>query len=178
MGWVACSCHACRLCLDEAPGAIGIWRTCLAPARALAPRPRTPPRPCLQAWEGEAEQPLHIPGFRYEATYTEQAGVRASPRPKISGMSHSDRAMAAAVRDSLARNEPLGPPTDLEQSILYEEPGIYTVIERAATGGSWIVAQRLAQGRYLAVRQGAAERQVQDLLPTILDFREKLALIG
>eukprot|EP00887_Chlorella_sp_A99_P004827 scaffold4.g4827.t1 len=51
----------------------------------------------------------HIPGFRFLAERPDRCAAQASPRDKISAMSHHARALAAGLRDSLSRAAPAAP---------------------------------------------------------------------
>lgn len=59
----------------------------------------------VRAGGGEA---CHAPGYRYLYRDRAAASSVATPRVKISAMQHHSRALAAAVRESLARLEPPG----------------------------------------------------------------------
>lgn len=79
----------------------------------------------------------HVAGWRYCARDDGAAGVRASPRPKVSTMSHHARAVTTAMADSLSR---AGEP----------EEGALEVCVRSAQG-TWAAARVEAGGRRAVV---------------------------
>ncbi|KAL6766263.1 hypothetical protein ACKKBG_A35325 [Auxenochlorella protothecoides x Auxenochlorella symbiontica] len=138
-------------------------------------------RPWLEPLIKEAalppERPAHLPGYRYMAVREGLAGALASPRPKISAMSHVDRAMAAAGRDSMARQGALGAAADwTDADGGASRTSFREVLARAATGGSWLLMQESMQGHLLAVRQGAGEKTIKDIMPAVADLQRRLDL--
>jgi hypothetical protein len=74
-------------------GELAAARGALAPAASvLAAR---------LAADARAAEPGHVPGWRYMARSAGEGAVRASPRDKVSSMSHEARALTAAMLDSL-----------------------------------------------------------------------------
>ena len=67
----------------------------------------------------------HVAGWRYRAQIDPGSGVQATPRSKISAMSHHARALATTVNDSLSR---LGTDADIE-------------ISARSTQGVWAAAE-------------------------------------
>ncbi|KAL4452400.1 hypothetical protein ABPG75_008062 [Micractinium tetrahymenae] len=74
----------------------GLHALLAAPAKQLAAQIGEE----LRASRTEA---AHLPGFRYLYQDLGQQAARASPRAKVSAMSHHARTLAAAVRDSLGQ---------------------------------------------------------------------------
>ncbi|PRW57442.1 Transmembrane 9 superfamily member 4 isoform B [Chlorella sorokiniana] len=117
---------------------------------------------------GSKVEAAHLPGFRY--LYRDEAlGVgRASPRPKVSAMSHHARSLAAAVRSSLGSGPLLGGAaaeasaaggSDSEDgAAVYNEP-VLEVLAKSSQD-CWVAAWRPeGEGRQLlAVRERRSER--------------------
>ncbi len=96
----------------------------------------------------------HVPGWRYAAQDDGTAGVRASPRAKVSTMSHHGRALATAMVDSLSR---AGEP----------EEGVVEVCARSAQG-TWAAARVEAGGRRaLVVREKRLDGDTAQCIETI-----------
>lgn len=124
----------------------------------------------------------HIPGWRYSVqensavsaiasealttatTATVGGGVRASPRSKVSAMTHHARALATAVTDSLGRLE------DAEKSI--------EVCARS-TQGVWVVGrqEQQKQRRCVVVREKKLEGDAAQSITSIGKFLHTFDLV-
>lgn len=136
----------------------------------------------------------HLPGFRYLYQDVALGVARASPRPKVSAMSHHARSLAAAVRGSLGGGPALGGAAAggsetggrrsedgaaadpaLQQQQQQQEVFSEPVLEVLAKSSQdcWAAAWRPAgEGRQLlAVRERRSERE----LPEAADVMETLA---
>lgn len=141
-----------------------------------------------QAYRGEAG---HLPGFRYLHQDGGRGVAHASPRVKVSAMSHHARTLAAALRTSLGRGpeaggdaEALGewgeegvdadglPTAEQQQqpsaaagAAGMQAPGDHEILEVLAKSGQdvWAAAWRPGDGRQLlAVRERRAERELPE----------------
>ncbi|KAL4528133.1 hypothetical protein Ndes2526B_g07919 [Nannochloris sp. 'desiccata'] len=123
----------------------------------------------------------HIPGWRYSVQETSAAstidneamatataaatvggGIRASPRSKVSAMTHHARALATAVTDSLGRLE------GAENSIQ---------ICARSTQGVWVVGQQERQRRCVVVREKRVEGDASESIISIEKSLQTLGLV-
>ncbi len=141
------------------------------------PRLARPCRPGQQVGEelrASRAEAAHLPGFRYLFQDVGQQVARASPRTKVSAMSHHARTMAAAVRGSLgalpagaaggvaAKDAGGGPAGDAASPAEGGSPvGDQEVLEVLAKSSQecWAAAWRPGDGRQLlVVRERRSER--------------------
>lgn len=118
--------------------------------------------------------PSHVHGFRFLAEQDGLAGDLLSARHKISSMSHADRAVVGALRDTLSRRRTLCVPDPASEEH-DNETAIQTVV-KAAQGDSWAVARSELQAELIAVRQLGTETTVRDLVPVMDDLEHQLNL--
>lgn len=178
-------CWLWMVCIERPSPAGMAARACITACAARVLPPPSPPRsaPACPPQIGEdlrasRVEAAHLPGFRYLYQDEGQQVVRASPRAKVSAMSHHARALAAAVRDSL-KPLPGGASSGaaaggagagsggagLEAAPLAEgaaQPGDHEILEVLAKSSQecWAAAWRPGDGRQLlAVRERRSERE-------------------
>ena len=146
----------------------------------------------------------HLPGFRYLYQDAGQGVARASPRVKVSAMSHHARMLAAAVRDSLSLGllpaaEEEDAQWQLESAAGCDGEGAGSAASSRATGSEdsavlevlakssqdcWAAAWRPEAGsggcggrQLLAVRERRSERELAEAGGVMQAFAEQHFLI-
>ena len=117
----------------------------------------------------------HVPGCRYAMHDGAQTTVHASPRSKVSAMSHHARALATAVDDSLSWGSLGG-----EDGKDAGGGGGACAVEEVWVKSSqdvWVVGRQdqLAQRRLLVLREKRLERTMNDSLTAMDALSETLA---
>lgn len=141
----------------------------------------------------------HLPGFRYLYTDASQGVARASPRTKVSAISHHARALAAALRGSLGQAPPLeageaqgaGSSSEVGEDGLAQQQQVQPqwqqqdeVLEVLAKSSQecWAAAWRpdgdAPGGRQLlAVRERRGERELQEAAGVMAGFAAEHFLV-
>lgn len=133
-------------------------------------------------------EPGHLPGFRYLLRDGDALAVQATPRAKVSAMTHHSRSLAATLRDSLAwqqqpQEEELlepagagaegGPGGDAEACRPPSSAAVREVLVKSSQG-FWALLQRRGGQQLLAVRERRVERSNAEASACLEGFADRL----
>ena len=104
-------------------------------------------------------EPAHVPGFRYLVRDARARCVQATPRSKVSAMSHHARALAVSLRESLER-QPAG---EVLQALA------------RSSADAWAASRSADSVQLLLVRERRAERTLVEAAAAVDAFAAERA---